>query len=127
MKIRRLRTMAPVGLSAAALLLTPYAVAQDQSAQSPDEIASRLQMLKQQVDEQTRRLDALKRSVAEQEASLNDMRRAVTSEMLATQRGGQAAGGAAAPAQGAPAQAAAEPPAWAVSSPLHDAGTFSLS
>lgn len=113
MKIRRLRTMAPVGLSAAALLLTPYAVAQDQSAQSPDEIASRLQMLKQQVDEQTRRLDALKRSVAEQEASLNDMRRAVTSEMLATQRGGQAAGGAAAPAQGAPAQAAAEPAAQA--------------
>lgn len=92
MKLRRLKSMAPVGLSAVALLLAPYAAAQDQSAQTPDEIASRLQLLKQQVDEQTRRLDALKRSVAAQEASLNDMRRAVANEMLATQRGGQAAG-----------------------------------
>lgn len=75
MKLRRLKSMAPVGLSAVALLLAPYAAAQDQSAQAPDEIAARLQLLKQQVDEQTRRLDALKRSVAAQEASLNDMRR----------------------------------------------------
>lgn len=113
MKLRRLKSMAPVGLSAVALLLAPYAAAQDQTAQAPDEIAARLQLLKQQVDEQTRRLDALKRSVAAQEASLNDMRRAVASEMLATQRGGQAAGGAPAPAPAsdAPAQAAADPAA----------------
>ena len=113
MKLKGLKSMAPMGLSAVAMLLAPYAAAQDQSAQAPDEIAARLQLLKQQVDEQTRRLDALKRSVAAQEASLNDMRRAVASEMLATQRGGQAAGGAAAPASDAQAQAAADPAAQA--------------
>lgn len=107
MRGKRLKSMAPAGLSALALLLAPYAAAQDQSAQSPEEVASRLQLLKQQVDEQTRRLDALKRSVAAQEASLNDMRRAVANEMLATQRGGQAAAGAAAQPQTAQAQPAA--------------------
>ena len=111
MRGKRLKSMAPAGLSAIALLLAPYAAAQDQTAQSPDEVASRLQLLKQQVDEQTRQLNALKRSVAEQEASLNDMRRAVANEMLATQRGGQAAAGAAAQpqaAQTAQAQPAAD-------------------
>ncbi|HRH88956.1 MAG TPA: hypothetical protein PLO41_19075, partial [Rubrivivax sp.] len=95
MKSRRLKTIAPVGLSAVALLLAPYAHGQTQAEQTPDEIAARLQMLKQQVEQQTRQLDALKRSVAEQEASLNDVRRAVAKEVLATQRGGQAASGAA--------------------------------
>lgn len=119
MKSRRLKTIAPVGLSAVALLLAPYAHGQTQAEQTPDEIAARLQMLKQQVEQQTRQLDALKRSVAEQEASLNDVRRAVAKEVLATQRGGQAASGAApapapaaqqaqAPGGDAPAQAQAQ-------------------
>lgn len=111
MKKLRLRLLAPVGLSAAGLVFGPYAHAQTQTAQTPDEIATRLQTLRQQVDEQTRQLDALKRSVAEQEASLNDVRRAVAKEVLATQRGGQA-GGAAAPestAQQASQQAPQEP------------------
>ena len=119
MKSRRLKTIAPVGLTAVALLLAPYAHGQTQAEQTPDEIAARLQMLKQQVEQQTRQLDALKRSVAEQEASLNDVRRAVAKEVLATQRGGQAASGAApapaaqqaqaqAPGGDAPAQAQAQ-------------------
>lgn len=112
---RRLKTIAPVGLSAVALLLAPYAQAQTQGAQTPEEVAARLQMLKQQVEEQTRQLDALKRSVAEQEASLNDVRRAVAKEVLATQRGGQgtAATPEAAAQQPAPqqAQAPSETPA----------------
>ncbi len=116
MNKRRLKSIAPVGLSAVALMLAPYAHAQTQSAQTPDEVATRLQMLKQQVEEQTRRLDVLKRSVAEQEASLDDVRRAVAKEVLATQRGGQ--GTAATPdaaAQQAPqqAQAASDAPAQA--------------
>jgi hypothetical protein len=91
MNSRSLKSIAPVGLSAIALVLAPYAHAQTQtqSAQTADEVATRLQTLKQQVDEQTRRLDMLKRSVAEQEASLNDVRRAVANEVLATQRAGQ--------------------------------------
>lgn len=104
---RRLRAIAPAGLSAAAMLLAPYAAAQDQTAQASEAVAARLQMLKQQVDEQTRKLDALKRSVSEQEASLNDMRRTVANEMLAVQRGGQAAAGSA----GAPAAGTAQPAA----------------
>jgi hypothetical protein len=113
MNMRRLNSFAPIGLSAVALLVAPCAQAQTQTAQSPDEIAARLQVLRQQVDEQTRQLDSLKRSVAEQEASLNDVRRAVAKEVLAAQRGGQ--GTAAAPAEQPPqqpaAQAAAEAPA----------------
>lgn len=117
MRGRGLKSMAPAGLSAVAMLLAPYAAAQDQGTQSPEEVASRLQLLKQQVDEQTRRLDALKRSVAEQESSLNDMRRAVANEMLATQRGGQAGAGAAAQPQAAQPQAAqAQPGAEAAAS-----------
>jgi hypothetical protein len=98
------------------LILTPAAYAQGQTSQTPEEIAARLQMLKQQVDAQTRQLEALKRAVAEQEASLNDVRRAVSQEVLATQRGGQAADPAAEPrreqqaAQPADAQAAAPTP-----------------
>ncbi len=103
MRIKPWKSIAPVGLSAAALVLAPYAHAQAPGASTPDETATRLQTLKQQVEDQTRRLDALKRAVAEQEASLNDVRRAVTQEVLATQRGGQGAG--AAPAE-TPQQAA---------------------
>lgn len=101
---RRLKRWAPVGLSALALVLTPPAQVQAQTAQAPDEIAARLQMLRQQVDEQTRQLEALKRSVAEQEASLNDVRRAVAKEVLAAQRGGQ---GAATSAEPGPSPSAA--------------------
>jgi hypothetical protein len=110
MKMNRLRMIAPVGLSTLGLIFAPHAHAQTQTQtqaeQTPDEIALRLQMLKQQVEAQTRQLDALKRSVAEQEASLNDVRRAVAKEVLATQRGGQ--GTAATPAS-APQQAAQAP------------------
>jgi hypothetical protein len=86
----------PVGLSAVALMLTSNTHAQSQAmqtAQTSDDSAARLQMLKQQVEQQTRQLEALKRSVAEQEASLNEVRRAVAKEVLEVQRGGQ--GGAA--------------------------------
>ena len=113
MKKSRSRLFGPVGLSALGLIFAPYAHAQTQAAQTPDEIATRLQTLKQQVEAQTRQLDALKRSVAEQEASLNDVRRAVAAEALAAQRGGQgtAAAPAAAPQQAA--QAATDAPAQA--------------
>jgi len=105
-KKTRLSLLAPIGLSAAGLIFGPHAQAQTQAVQTPEEIATRLQTLKQQVEEQTRQLDALKRSVAEQEASLNDVRRAVAAEVLSTQRGGQ---GAAATPAAAPQQAAQAP------------------
>ena len=113
MNKRRLKSFGPIGVSAVALLLAPCAHAQGQATQNPDEVAARLQALRQAVDAQTRQLDALKRAVAEQEQSLNDVRRAVTKEELASQRGGQ--GTAATPEQ-APqqaAQAATEAPAQA--------------
>lgn len=96
---KRLTTLGPIGLSAAALL-TPFAHAQ--VAQTPEEVTARLQVLRRQVDDQTRQLEALKRSLAEQEASLNDVRRAVASEVLAAQRGAGAGAGAPEP-QGAQA------------------------
>lgn len=108
------KTIAPLGLSAAALVLAPYAQAQSPDTQAPDDVAARLQILKQQVQEQTRQLEALKRSVAEQEASLADVRRAVSAEVLASQRGGQ---GAAAPAAQAPQQAAQAGSAGAAPAP----------
>jgi len=108
MKNGGLKSIAPAGLSAVALLLAPYAQAQTQTVQSQEETAARLQMLKQQVEEQTRQLNVLKRSVAEQEATLNDMRRAVAQEVLATQRGGQGTGTASEPA---PQQQASQQPA----------------
>ena len=94
MNKKRLWSFGPIGLSALALLAP---MAQAQVAQTPDEAATRLQLLKQQVDAQTRQLEALKRSVAKQEASLNEVRRAVTNEVLAGQRGAGAATGAAEP------------------------------
>ncbi|HQR72617.1 MAG TPA: acetate kinase [Burkholderiaceae bacterium] len=106
MNHKRLKSIAPAGLAAAALAFAPYAYSQAQDAQTPDEVAARLQALKKQVEEQTRQLDLLKRSVAEQEASLNDVRRAVAKEVLATQRGGQ---GTPAPAPDAAQQAAQAP------------------
>jgi hypothetical protein len=117
----RLTSIAPVGVSTLALILAPCAHAQTQGAQTPEEVAARLQMLKQQVEEQTRQLDALKRSVAEQEASLNDVRRAVAKEVLATQRGGQgtAATSPATPQQAA--QPAAEAQAQAPTTPVGQA------
>lgn len=115
MKTKRLVALGPIGLSAVALIFAPCAQAQAQAAQTPDEVAARIQTLKQQVDDQTRQLEALKRAVAEQEASLNDVRRAVSKEALAAQRGGQ--GTAAAPEQKPPepqaAQAATEAAAQA--------------
>jgi hypothetical protein len=113
MQKKRLRLLAPIGLSVAGLIVTPFAHAQTQAAQTPDEIATRLQTLKQQVEEQTRQLDALKRSVAEQEASLNDVRRAVAAEVLSTQRGGQGTAPTPAAAPQQAAQAATEAPAQA--------------
>ena len=108
MKTRQLRLLAPIGLSTVGMIFGPFASAQTQTLQTPDEIASRQQMLRQQVDEQTRQLEALKRSVAEQEASLNDVRRAVAKEVLATQRGGQGTAVAPEPAPQQAAQAPAE-------------------
>ena len=67
MKNRRLMALGPIGVSAVALMVTPCAHAQVQTTQTPDEVAARLETLRQQVDAQTRQLDALKRAVAEQE------------------------------------------------------------
>ncbi|MDE2093948.1 MAG: acetate kinase [Burkholderiales bacterium] len=115
MNIRRSSvSFTPIGLAALALL-TPMAQAQTAqaqpesapAAQTPDEAAARLQLLRQQVDAQTRQLEALKRSVAAQEASLNEVRRAVANEVLAGQRGAGTAAGAAEP-QAAQAQAQAQ-------------------
>ena len=125
MNIRRsCVSFTPIGLAALALLtpmaqaqvapaqVEPTPAAQPQTAQTADEAAARLQLLKQQVDAQTRQLEALKRSVAAQEASLNEVRRAVANEVLAGQRGAGAAAGAAEPqaAQAAQAQAQAQAP-----------------
>lgn len=86
----------PIGRScvwtSAVALMVPLAHAQ--VGQTPDEIAARLQVLRQQVDDQTRQLEVLKRSVANQEASLRDVRRAVANEVLSMQRGGASAGAA---------------------------------
>lgn len=110
---RCLKSFAPVGLSAVALMLAPHSQAQSQAATTPEESAARLNALKQQVEEQTRQLEVLKRAVAQQEATLNDMRRAVTQEVLATQRGGQGAAATPEPASQPAAQAAADAPAQA--------------
>ncbi len=103
---RRLMALRRIGFSVVALLVAPCAFAQGQTTQTPDEVAARLQALRQQVDAQTRQLEALKRAVAEQEASLDSVRRAVSQEVLATQRGGQAAVPA---AETKPEQQAAQP------------------
>lgn len=105
MKHRLFRPLGPLGLSALALVST---WAQSQDAQAPDEVAARLQVLKQQLDRQTRELEALKRAVAQQESSLNDVRRAVANEVLAGQRGGQA--GAAGNSDPSAAPPASSPP-----------------
>ena len=93
---------APIGVSALALVAQGVAA---QPTQAPEDVAARLQSLKQQLDKQTRDLDALKRAVAEQEAGLADVRRAVASEVLATQRGGQSGN----PNTGTPNASAPEP------------------
>lgn len=105
MNNRRLLALGPIGLSVVALTVTPYAHAQGQTTQTPEEVAARLQTLRQQVDDQTRQLERLKRALAEQEASLNDVRRAVAREVLDTQRGGQ---GTAAVTEQKPEQQAAQ-------------------
>jgi uncharacterized coiled-coil protein SlyX len=116
MNNRQLMALGPIGLSLAALFVTPAAYAQGQTTQLPDEVEARLQTLRQQVDAQTRQLEALKRAVAEQEASLDNVRRAVSKEVLATQRGGQGTAPAAEPkpeqqpAQPSDAQAATPAP-----------------
>lgn len=106
MKNRRSCSFGPLGLSALALF-TPLAHAQ--VSQAPDEVAARLQVLKEQLERQTRELNALKRAVAEQESSLNDVRRAVANEVLAGQRGGQAGAAGAGAAGAAPEASAAGP------------------
>lgn len=112
-------TRGPLGVAAVALAVAPLANAQ--STPSPEEVNARLQSLLKQVDNQTRQLDALRRQVAEQEASLKNLKRAVDSEVLATQRGGQA-GPAAEPAQGtAQAQAETQPQGAAAPQPVGQA------
>jgi hypothetical protein len=108
MNHRRLLAFGPIGVSAVALMVTPCTHAQGQATQTPDEVAARLQSLRQQVDAQTRQLDALKRAVAEQEASLNAVRRAVADETLATKRGGQSGTAAPEKQEQQPAQAQAD-------------------
>lgn len=112
MKPRGSKHRVPACVAAAAILVSPSWVRAQQAA-TADDAAARLQALKQQVDEQTRQLDSLRKLVSEQEAALKGLQRAVATEVLATQRGGQAGAAGAEPqaAQAAQAPQGAQPAA----------------